>query len=124
MTTEEKILEEAKKIFLLYGYHGTTVREIATAASVNKAAIHYYFRSKEKLYSEVVKKIVKTIINKKVIYDQRILLFVIKELQNNKTMFLKSLNTLSYSDWNARMVSLIKNTLDEISAEEFVKILK
>lgn len=124
MTTEEKILEEAKEIFLLYGYHGTTVSEIATAASVNKAAIHYYFRSREKLYCEVVKEIVITIINKKFIDDQKILLFVIKELQNNKTMFLKSLNKLSYSDWNTRMVSLIKNTLDKISPEEFVEILK
>ncbi len=53
--TEDKILQAADIIFLLYGYHGTTLQQIATKAGVNKAAIHYYFRSKENIYTLVFK---------------------------------------------------------------------
>ena len=54
MNTEVKILEAANCIFHLYGYHGTNIQQIATEAGVNKAAIHYYFRSKENIYSLVL----------------------------------------------------------------------
>ena len=55
--TEDRILDSAYKIFLLFGYHGTTIQQIAIKAGVNKSAVHYYFRSKERLYTKVVKKV-------------------------------------------------------------------
>ncbi|HAQ17917.1 MAG TPA: hypothetical protein DCR40_01635 [Prolixibacteraceae bacterium] len=55
LNTEDKIFEAAKNVFLLYGYHGTTLQQIATIAGVNTAAIHYYFRSKENIYALVLK---------------------------------------------------------------------
>lgn len=54
LNTEAKILEAANNIFLQFGYHGTTLQQIATKAGVNTAAIHYYFRSKENIYSIVL----------------------------------------------------------------------
>ena len=54
LNTETKILDAANSIFLLFGYHGTTLQQIATRAAVNTAAIHYYFRSKENIYSIVL----------------------------------------------------------------------
>lgn len=54
LSTEAKILEAANSIFLQFGYHGTTLQQIATKAGVNKTAIHYYFRSKENIYSIVL----------------------------------------------------------------------
>lgn len=53
-TTEEKILISAQKIFLEYGYHGTTIKKIAIEARVNHSLIHYYYRSKDNLYSKIV----------------------------------------------------------------------
>lgn len=53
--TEDKILQAANIVFLLYGYHGATLQQIATKAGVNTAAIHYYFRSKENIYTLVLK---------------------------------------------------------------------
>lgn len=55
ISTEEKILQAAYNIFLKFGYHGTTLQQIASKAVVNKAAIHYYFRSKENIYAIVLK---------------------------------------------------------------------
>ena len=53
--TEEKILAAAKKVFHRKGYEGARMQEIADEAGINKALLHYYFRSKEKLFEEVFK---------------------------------------------------------------------
>ena len=53
MGIEQKISASARKTFLLYGYHGTTIQKIATGAKVSKTLIHYYFRSKEGLYDKM-----------------------------------------------------------------------
>jgi len=52
-TTEEKILEAAKDIFMKYGLYGARMQDIADTAGINKALLHYYFRSKEKLFDAV-----------------------------------------------------------------------
>jgi AcrR family transcriptional regulator len=54
--TEEKIIEAATEIFLEKGKDGARMQEIAERACINKALLHYYFRSKENLHSEVFKK--------------------------------------------------------------------
>ena len=55
-TTEDKILEAANKIFTEKGYAETRVRDIAKQAGVNLALINYYYRSKENLFSIVMRK--------------------------------------------------------------------
>lgn len=55
--TEEKILEAAKTVFVKKGMDGTRMQEIADTAGINKALLHYYFRSKQKLYEAVVKQV-------------------------------------------------------------------
>jgi len=52
-SSEERIKEAAKAIFLKKGYAGTTARDIAEAANMNIALTNYYFRSKEKLFIEI-----------------------------------------------------------------------
>ncbi len=51
----ERILQTATEVFAESGFHKATVREICVKASVNVAAINYYFGSKEKLYEAVIK---------------------------------------------------------------------
>jgi len=53
--TEKKILEAAKIVFLQKGMDGTRMQEIADEAGINKALLHYYFRTKEKLFGAVFK---------------------------------------------------------------------
>ena len=52
---KDKILTAANDTFIRYGFHGTTIEEIAMQAGVNKASIHYYFRTKENMYAIVFK---------------------------------------------------------------------
>ncbi|MBN1462903.1 MAG: TetR/AcrR family transcriptional regulator [Paludibacteraceae bacterium] len=54
LTTENKIIHAAKSVFLFYGYHGATLQQVADLAGVHKSAIHYYFRSKERLYENYI----------------------------------------------------------------------
>ena len=55
--TEGKILVSAKKVFYQKGLKGARMQEIADDAGVNKAMLHYYFRSKEKLFDKVLPRI-------------------------------------------------------------------
>ena len=52
-TTEQKILEAAKKIFHQKGFDGARMQEIADEAGINKALVHYYYRSKDNLFEAV-----------------------------------------------------------------------
>jgi len=54
-STENKIILAANEAFALLGFHGSTIDRIACSAGVNKAAIHYYFRTKENLYAIILK---------------------------------------------------------------------
>ena len=60
--TEQKIITAASEIFLKKGKDGARMQEIADHAGINKALLHYYFRSKDRLFEEVFKNEVKTII--------------------------------------------------------------
>src|SRR5215831_5817845 len=51
--TEKRILAAAKKVFLTKGMDGARMQDIADAAGINKALLHYYFRSKEKLFEKI-----------------------------------------------------------------------
>ncbi len=52
-STEERILSAARTVFMQKGFHGARMQEIADAAGINKAMLHYYFRSKEKLFEPI-----------------------------------------------------------------------
>jgi AcrR family transcriptional regulator len=51
--TEKLILEAARKVFIRKGFDGARMQEIADEAGINKALLHYYFRSKDKLFKMV-----------------------------------------------------------------------
>ncbi len=48
--TEQKIIEAATTVFSEKGKDGARMQEIADMAGTNKALLHYYFRSKNKLF--------------------------------------------------------------------------
>ncbi|MEG1649784.1 MAG: TetR/AcrR family transcriptional regulator [Rikenellaceae bacterium] len=49
-TAEQTILTAAEKLFLEKGYTLTSTADIAREAGCNSALIHYYFRTKERLF--------------------------------------------------------------------------
>ena len=55
ISTGGKIKEAAGKVFMQKGYAATKTRDIAEEAGINLALLNYYFRSKEKLFHEVMR---------------------------------------------------------------------
>ena len=53
LNTEENIRTAAHKIFHQKGFDGTSVQDIATEAGTTKSMVNYYFRTKEKLFSDI-----------------------------------------------------------------------
>jgi TetR/AcrR family transcriptional regulator len=58
-STEDKILEAAKNVFVAKGMEGARMQEIADEAGINKALLHYYFRTKERLFEAIFSEIFK-----------------------------------------------------------------
>lgn len=57
LNTEEHILAVAREVFMQYGYDGTSMQMIADKAGINKSLLHYYYRSKERLFREIFSKV-------------------------------------------------------------------
>lgn len=53
-STEERILEAAVQEFMTKGYAGARTTAIAEAAGVTHAMLHYYFRTKDKLFDRII----------------------------------------------------------------------
>jgi AcrR family transcriptional regulator len=101
LSPEEKILAEARELFILYGFNGTTIDKIANEAEVSKTAIHYYFRSKLKLFEKVFPGIIEdfknTELDKK--YRLQILIFLLYEMSSNQKNLCRLLGGINQDDW-------------------------
>jgi AcrR family transcriptional regulator len=62
LDTERRILDAAHEVFFRRGTAGARMQEIADEAGVNKALLHYYFRSKERLADAVFERAAKRLI--------------------------------------------------------------
>lgn len=51
----QEILEAARRCFYLYGFHQTTLRQIANELGMSVGHIYNYFRSKEEIIEQMVK---------------------------------------------------------------------
>ena len=52
--TESRILIAAEQEFMAKGYAGARTTSIAEAAGVTHAMLHYYFRTKDKLFERII----------------------------------------------------------------------
>ena len=53
---KERLIEAAGEVFAEKGFRSATVREITTLAGANVAAVNYYFRDKQELYGEALRR--------------------------------------------------------------------
>ena len=115
ISTEEKILKAAGLIFRSKGYAGARMQEIADSAGINKAMLHYYFRSKKMLFDKIFKEILGSfhqnivkILNDDINWEKKIIalterfflfvsknkdipIFIFNELHKNPEFFQKQL---------------------------------
>lgn len=53
---KKRILSAAANLFSRFGLEKTTMEDIAKAAGKGKSSLYYYFKSKEEVYAEVIRK--------------------------------------------------------------------
>jgi AcrR family transcriptional regulator len=62
-TTEQVILETAEALFLEKGFALTSTTEIARVVGCNQALVHYYFRTKDRLFDAVFERLANTFVS-------------------------------------------------------------
>ncbi len=141
--TEDHILDAAKKVFEEKGYSGARMQTIADSAGINKSLLHYYYRSKEKLFSKVFNVAFKQLssrlhflgdknmplfekIEKFYSVQMSVLMrnpklpaFILNELNHNSELLLNNVRQLSLSE-NIKI--LIEQIKDEMEKGNLVKI--
>lgn len=55
---ELRIIDAAKSVFMLKGLEATSMSDIAKEAGISRTSLHYYFRTKEKLFREIFRRVV------------------------------------------------------------------
>jgi TetR/AcrR family transcriptional regulator len=115
--TEEKIFVAATDVFLDKGMDGARMQDIATHAGINKALLHYYFRTKDQLFNAVFEMIARKILKKFApVFDEGLSLeakvrFFFKEhisfLQENPKLPAFILNEINRNP--ARVKQILKN---------------
>ena len=144
LSTEDKILLAASKVFTEKGFSGARTRDIAEEAGINLALLNYYFRTKEKLFEQVMKvkivllfgQIIPIVTNEKTSLDEKIDLasvkyfdiltknpnlpiFVLSEIQK-KTSDVKSILPFEKVLNNSVLMKQIKERKPEINPYHFL----
>lgn len=114
-TTEEKIKEVSRRLFQEKGYGMTRTKEIAEAANINAALLHYYFKSKENLYK---------VIMTESIHDIFSILIVI--INNNETTLFEKTEIIitDYTDFFMKNPRLPLFVLNEIQYNRPGKLIE
>ena len=59
---EARIVDAARQLFIERGFVGTSMSDIASRAGINRPTLHYYFRTKERMFDAVFGGIVGTLV--------------------------------------------------------------
>lgn len=59
---EQRIIETAQQLFIEKGFTETSMSDIAHTVGINRTTLHYYFRTKDKMFQAVFNKIITSII--------------------------------------------------------------
>ncbi|MBP7652990.1 TetR/AcrR family transcriptional regulator [Candidatus Dependentiae bacterium] len=130
--TELKILEAAKKIFSKKGYDGARMQEIADEAKINKACLHYYFRSKDKLFEIIFRQCFKKVYNELgEVIDKELplkdkIVFIVEHYIKfiSKNQYLIPFIMTEVAKDPEKLVKIIKNSEIKFKPGNFIKQIK
>ena len=135
---ENRIIDAARAVFIERGYAETSMSEIAAKAGINRPALHYYFRTKDKMFQAVFGSIVSSVIPK--VFDAimhkeksvaerteciidayyslfintpQLPLFMLRELNRDPEMLIKTILGLNVADTMRKAISSLQEEMDE-----------
>src|SRR5580698_10566654 len=110
--SEERILIAAKKVFVLKGMAGARMQDIADEAGINKALLHYYFRSKEKLFEVIFQEAAQRLFPRiNLVFESDVPLFVLNEMSRDADKFLTG-------TWGKQNIPRPEKFLQQIEQEQ------
>lgn len=114
----DKIVATADEFFAHYGFQKTTMDEIARKLHKAKGALYYYFKGKEELYTEVIKREIDTVrsaLNEVILQDTD----PVAKLENYFTVRFKAMNECV--NYHETMKADFRESYDFVNAvrEEF-----
>ncbi len=131
-STKNKILQVASKLFSRYGFYKTSMDEIAKIARKAKGSLYYHFKSKEELFTEVVKiemQNLKTqlsiiIDDKNLKADEKIKQYLIKRMQilNSTANYHETLKADFFEHFN--FIDDLRNNLDNWEKKQIRNIVQ
>lgn len=140
--TEEKIFEAATDVFVEKGMDGARMQDIANHAGINKALLHYYFRTKDKLFNAVFEMIARKIFKKFApVFDENLTLeekirfffkehitfllenprlpgFLLNEVNRNPARIKKLLNTVDFDNLWLKIYEQHKDELQKYNISQ------
>jgi TetR/AcrR family transcriptional regulator len=140
--TEEKIFEAATDVFVEKGMDGARMQDIATLAGINKALLHYYFRTKDQLFNKVFEKIAVKMFSKFApVFDENLSLedkirfffnahisflkenprlpgFILNEINRNPARIKKLLSTIEFKKFWTLLYNQHRHELDKYNISE------
>ncbi len=140
--TEEKIFEAATDVFVDKGMDGARMQDIASHAGINKALLHYYFRTKDQLFNAVFEMIAKKILKKFApVFDENLTLeakirfffkehitflqenpklpgFILNEINRNPNRIKKLLKNIDFEKLWQELYKQHKNELENYNITE------
>ena len=140
--TEIQILVAAREVFIAKGYESARMQEIADRAGINKALLHYYFRSKENLFDAVFSEVASHLfpavrqllesdlaIKEKISFFVKIYLNALHENPYIPTFVINTLNSnpekfLKYIQKSGINPVMIQKQIDEEAARGIIRPIK
>ena len=125
--TEERIFDAATEVFIDKGFDGARMQDIADHAGINKSLLHYYYRTKDRLFNAVFEKIATVmfakfafVFDEKLTIEEKIRFFYrehINFLKNNPRLPAFLLNEIN------RNPERLKKLIGTIDVQKFGKII-
>jgi AcrR family transcriptional regulator len=114
--TEEKIFEAATDVFLDKGMDGARMQDIASHAGINKALLHYYYRTKDQLFNAVFEMIAGRVLKKFApVFDEKL------SLEAKIRFFYKE--HITFLQENPKLPAFVLNEINR-NPERIKKLLK
>lgn len=117
ISTEEKIIAAASKVFQKKGFAGTRTRDIAEEAGINQALLNYYFRSKQNLFDIIMTEKLKSF------FTTFIPLILSNEIKLDNKIKMISENYISLLNENPDLPIFVLNAI-HTEPEHFLQLVK
>lgn len=135
---ENKIIDAARSVFIENGYAETSMSEIAARVGINRPTLHYYFRTKDKMFqavfgsivSSVIPKVFEALTHRDKSIDQRVEgiidayytlflenprlpMFMLRELNRDSDLLIKTIQQLNVMDTARKALASLQEEMNE-----------